>query len=333
MITTSACLVRMRSRSRPAASRRLRVTHFLLRATLFHISPIPSRCAPHCRSGSPPSGCSTLITSAPCSPIQVAISGPAARVAASITRRPARAPSVTGNSLVGVSRWSRQEGAGHGRVSRGRAGRARDAQFGGHEVRAGRGWPGADLPGVECAQQQPGGDAGQPGVLDLDHRQRRVGEDEPRGIAVDHQGQVVGETAAAATDRVGGADRQRAAADHQRGERDAAGEQFAGRRPAVLLRRLDQPHGDPAGIEAGPARRRAGCRAAGWPRWTVPWGCPGTRSRCDRARPGARCCRRAPARRRSARWARRSRTPGAVPPPGARRAGAWSRRAGACSAR
>ena len=86
MISTSACRVSDRSRSRPASSRRLRVTHFLLRATLFHISPIPSRCAPHCRSGSPPSGCSTLITSAPCSPIQVAISGPAARVAASITR-------------------------------------------------------------------------------------------------------------------------------------------------------------------------------------------------------------------------------------------------------
>src|SRR6202046_4608664 len=101
MISTSACRVSDRSRSRPASSRRLRVTHLLLRATLFHISPIPSRCAPHCRSGSPPSGCSTLITSAPCSPIQVAISGPAARVAASITRRPARAPSVTANSLDG----------------------------------------------------------------------------------------------------------------------------------------------------------------------------------------------------------------------------------------
>src|ERR1700722_11623119 len=101
MISTSACPASDRSRSRPASSRRLSVTHFLLRATLFHISPIPSRCAPHCRSGSPPSGCSILTTSAPCSPIQVAISGPAARVAASITRRPARAPLVTEDSLLG----------------------------------------------------------------------------------------------------------------------------------------------------------------------------------------------------------------------------------------
>src|ERR1700733_9457724 len=111
MISTSACRVSDRSRSRPASSRRLRVTHFLLRATLFHISPIPSRCAPHGRSGSPPLGCSTLMTSAPCSPIQVAISGPAARVAASITRNPARAPSVTANSLGGGTSWGGQPGA------------------------------------------------------------------------------------------------------------------------------------------------------------------------------------------------------------------------------
>ena len=44
------------------------VTHFLLRLTLFHTSPMSSRRAPQVRSGSPTPGCSTLITSAPYSP-------------------------------------------------------------------------------------------------------------------------------------------------------------------------------------------------------------------------------------------------------------------------
>src|ERR1700734_149134 len=247
MISTSACRVSDRSRSRPASTRRLRVTHFLLRATLFHISPIPSRCAPHCRSGSPPSGCSTLITSAPCSPIQVAISGPAARVAASITRSPARAPSVTEDSLLGGVRIWRDRQPSRPPAGR-RAGGARDAQRGGYPVRPGRGRRGACLTGVERPQQQAGGAAGQLGVRDLDHRKRRVRQDEPGRVAVDDERQVAGEPAAAAADRLRCANRQRAAADHERGAGYGPVEQLAGGVLAVLLRRLCQPHRDPAGI-------------------------------------------------------------------------------------
>ena len=55
---------------------------------LFQKRPMPSFCSPHVRSGSPIPGCSTLITSAPNSPSIVATIGPAAKVAASMTRMP-----------------------------------------------------------------------------------------------------------------------------------------------------------------------------------------------------------------------------------------------------
>src|ERR1700693_2353648 len=55
---------------------------------LFQKRPMPSWSSPQVRRGSPTPGCSTLMTSAPNSPNAVATIGPAASVAASITRRP-----------------------------------------------------------------------------------------------------------------------------------------------------------------------------------------------------------------------------------------------------
>src|SRR6516162_5761078 len=63
---------------------------------LFQNSPTPSLSSPQVRSGSPTPGCSTLITSAPNSPSMVATIGPAARVAASMTRMPRSGRSGSG---------------------------------------------------------------------------------------------------------------------------------------------------------------------------------------------------------------------------------------------
>src|SRR6516162_5711768 len=63
---------------------------------LFQNSPTPSLSSPQVRSGSPAPGCSTLITSAPNSPSMVATIGPAARVAASMTRMPRSGRSGSG---------------------------------------------------------------------------------------------------------------------------------------------------------------------------------------------------------------------------------------------
>ena len=75
------------SSSWPSGSESLSVTQRLLRATSAHQSETPSFCQPIERRSSP-RGCSTLITSAPKSPIIVAITGPANSVAQSTTLRP-----------------------------------------------------------------------------------------------------------------------------------------------------------------------------------------------------------------------------------------------------
>src|SRR5215471_242391 len=82
----------------PSAWRRSSVTQRLLRLTLFHTTPMPSLRSPHVRMGSPAPGGSTLITSAPNSPSAVPTIGPAASVAASMTRSPSsgRGPSAMG---------------------------------------------------------------------------------------------------------------------------------------------------------------------------------------------------------------------------------------------
>src|SRR5687767_7815685 len=80
----------------------------LLRLTLFHARPIPSRRLPHVRIGSPAPGCSTLITSAPNSASAAPAIGPAASVAASMTRMPASGPGVTAGSATGGDRGALQ---------------------------------------------------------------------------------------------------------------------------------------------------------------------------------------------------------------------------------
>src|SRR5271154_5330475 len=82
------------------------VTQRLLRPMLFQKSPTPSLRWPQVRKGSPAPGCSTLMTSAPNSPMAVATRGPAASVAASTTRIPSSG------------------GGGSGTVHRGRTGQS-----------------------------------------------------------------------------------------------------------------------------------------------------------------------------------------------------------------
>src|SRR5829696_6460760 len=96
----------------PSVCRRSSVTHRLLRLTLFHTSPMPSRRLPHVRMGSPEPGGSTLMTSAPNSPSAVPTIGPAASVAASTTRRPWSGP---GDSGMGDSRALEAEVLAQGR--------------------------------------------------------------------------------------------------------------------------------------------------------------------------------------------------------------------------
>src|ERR1700730_16364181 len=82
----------------PSVRRRSSVTQRLLRLTLFHTRPMPSRRSPQVLIGSPAPGCSTLMTSAPNSPRAVATIGPAASVAASTTRTPRRGPRAAATS-------------------------------------------------------------------------------------------------------------------------------------------------------------------------------------------------------------------------------------------
>ena len=64
----------------PSGCFRLTVTDFLLRACTYHHSEVPSYSLRHLRSGSPPSGDSILITSAPNSARMRVQNGPAIRV-------------------------------------------------------------------------------------------------------------------------------------------------------------------------------------------------------------------------------------------------------------
>ena len=97
------------STSRPSSCFRLRVIERLLRACTNHHSEVPSYSLRHLRSGSPPSGDSTLITSAPNSAQMREAKGPAIRVPSSTTFRPAR-------GLLGIMRspvsatWSARPG-------------------------------------------------------------------------------------------------------------------------------------------------------------------------------------------------------------------------------
>src|SRR5205823_3710295 len=75
--------------SAPRGSDSVSVTQRLLRPTSAHQSETPSFSQPIERRPSP-RGCSTLTTSAPKSPIIVAITGPAKSVAQSTTRSPSR---------------------------------------------------------------------------------------------------------------------------------------------------------------------------------------------------------------------------------------------------
>src|SRR5450830_893352 len=75
--------------ARPSGCLRFSVSDFLLRACTNHHSEVPSYSLRHLRSGSPPSGDSTLITSAPNSAQMREANGPAIRVPSSMTFRPA----------------------------------------------------------------------------------------------------------------------------------------------------------------------------------------------------------------------------------------------------
>src|ERR1019366_2799266 len=80
---------------------------------LFHTRPMSSLRSPQVRSGSPAPGCSTLMTSAPNSPMAVATSGPAASVAASTTRTPWSGPCES--DMLDDFRPGQSEGVTEGR--------------------------------------------------------------------------------------------------------------------------------------------------------------------------------------------------------------------------
>jgi hypothetical protein len=73
----SASRASLRTISWPSATRRFAVTDFLLRAWTYHHSEVPLCSSRHCRSGSPPSGDSILMTSAPNSARILPANGPA----------------------------------------------------------------------------------------------------------------------------------------------------------------------------------------------------------------------------------------------------------------
>ena len=79
---------------------------------LFHTSPIWPFRSPQVRRGSPAPGCSTLMTSAPNSPMAVATNGPAASVAASTTRIPSSGPA--GSAMGSRFRAGQPEGVAQG---------------------------------------------------------------------------------------------------------------------------------------------------------------------------------------------------------------------------
>ena len=86
-ITTSAVLINSLKSSWPFSVLKFKVMQRLLRLVILNQRPTPSFMSPVLRSTSP-RGCSTLMTSAPKSPICMPMVGPAMTVEASITRRP-----------------------------------------------------------------------------------------------------------------------------------------------------------------------------------------------------------------------------------------------------
>ncbi|KWV90306.1 hypothetical protein PFLmoz3_00304 [Pseudomonas fluorescens] len=84
----------------PSGCLRLRVSDCLLRACTNHHSEVPSYSLRHLRSGSPPSGDSTLITSAPNSAQMREANGPAIRVPSSMTFRPASGLAVSDMGIL-----------------------------------------------------------------------------------------------------------------------------------------------------------------------------------------------------------------------------------------
>src|SRR5215210_232548 len=102
--TTSASEMRRRARSCPSSSRRLSVTDFLLRAMMGHQRVCPSlRCLPHSRMGSPLSGGSSFMTSAPKSARSWPQNGPARRLPISTTRTPSRGRGLLSFSGIHVT--------------------------------------------------------------------------------------------------------------------------------------------------------------------------------------------------------------------------------------
>src|SRR6516225_3212541 len=87
-ITMSACAQSFRAIAAASGSLRLSVSDFLLRAWTYHQSEVPSCILRHWRKGSPPSGDSILMTSAPNSASTRAQNGPAISVPNSTTRTP-----------------------------------------------------------------------------------------------------------------------------------------------------------------------------------------------------------------------------------------------------
>ena len=87
-ITMSASAASRRTISCASGCFRFSVTDFLLRACAYHQSDVPWCSLRHFRNGSPPSGDSILITSAPNSASTRAQNGPAIKVPSSITLTP-----------------------------------------------------------------------------------------------------------------------------------------------------------------------------------------------------------------------------------------------------
>ncbi len=119
-ISTSASAVSRRTIAAPSGRERSTATSRLLRESVFHQSPTPSFAGPWPRAGSGRRGCSSLITSAPKSPSSIPLTGPAKRVAASITRRPSSGPLIGG-----LPRARRRSGSRSATSARGRRRAAR----------------------------------------------------------------------------------------------------------------------------------------------------------------------------------------------------------------
>src|SRR5476649_938900 len=109
----SASSASWRAMARPRSVFRFKVRLFLLRACTDHHSDVPSFSTRHWRIGSPPSGDSTLMTSAPNSASMREQNGPAISVPSSSTLMPAMGPADGVVGLFSINFSSKHDKQGH----------------------------------------------------------------------------------------------------------------------------------------------------------------------------------------------------------------------------